>query len=69
MVSASLTNWDLDLTDLEVNARHFDVVTRTYLFRLDLEETDLPAAVELRAYFESADGRLMEAEYVMPMPR
>lgn len=29
--------WDVDLTDLNRNARHYDSVTRTYLFRLSLD--------------------------------
>jgi hypothetical protein len=46
-----------DLRDLELNRRHFDVVTRTYLFRIEVPENELPAEPELRAYFLAADGR------------
>lgn len=66
-----LTTWDhdhdddkpLDLGDLTLNARYFDDVTRTYLFRLGIDPADLPAQPQLRAYFVSADGQKLTADY------
>jgi hypothetical protein len=53
--------WNQDLRDLAVNQRQFDVVTRTYLFRLQLDDPSLPPQPELHAYFLSVDGQTMEA--------
>jgi hypothetical protein len=50
-----------DLRDLKVNRTRFDDVTSTYLFPIDVEESDLSGQPELRAYFLSADGGLMKA--------
>ncbi len=66
-----LTTWDrdtdtdklLDLRDLTLNARYYDDITRTYLFRLGVDSTDLPAEPQLRAYFLSADGQTLTATY------
>ncbi len=66
-----LTTWDrdtdtdklLDLRDLTLNARYYDDITRTYLFRLGVDPADLPAEPQLRAYFLSADGQTLTATY------
>jgi len=50
--------WNVDLRNVEANARHWDRVTRTYLFRLALESPLEPDADwHLRAYVLSIDGR------------
>jgi hypothetical protein len=56
-----LINWNQDIRDLQLNHRYFDDVTRTYLFKLDVDPEKVPREPELRAYFLSADGRKMEA--------
>ena len=53
--------WSIDLENRDRNQLHFDAVTRTYLFRLDLTEEGLPTRPELRAYFLSPNGMRMEA--------
>lgn len=51
--------WTVDLRDLNTNATHFDAVTRTYLFRLELSQDELPAQPELRVTYQSVDGATM----------
>ena len=62
-----VATWNRDLRDLELNELHFDDVTRTYLFRLEVDEAQLPPAAELRGYFASTDGRLLQADLVLRM--
>ena len=54
-----------DLRDLKINRTRFDDVTSTYLFPIDVEESDLNGRPELRAYFLSADGALMKARFAI----
>ncbi len=56
-------SWTTDLADLEVNQAHYDEVTRTYLFRLEVEQVPIPALPELRAFFTSGDGTRLQATY------
>lgn len=49
--------WNQDLRDLELNRRQYETVTRTYLFRLEIDASVFPKDPELRAYFLSADGQ------------
>ncbi|UCD74703.1 MAG: hypothetical protein JSV91_13055 [Phycisphaerales bacterium] len=63
----SLENWNKDLRDLAENLNHFDDVTRTYLFRLEIEESLLPRRPMLKAYFLSADGATMENRFKFPV--
>ncbi|MHC5024977.1 MAG: hypothetical protein ACYTGG_13920 [Planctomycetota bacterium] len=55
-----ILTWDLDLSDAEINRKRYDVVTRTYLCLLELAPEDLPAAPELRVYFASTTGQMLE---------
>lgn len=58
--SSALSNvWTVDLRDLKANATHFDAVTRTYLFRLELEPEQIPRQPELRITFQGIDGATM----------
>ena len=58
--------WPEDLTDLELNEIYFDDVTGTYLLRLEIsEEMEVPQQALLRAAYLSADGRRLQAEYVI----
>ena len=62
-MAEAIGSWTTDLSDLEVNQAHFDVVTRTYLFRLEVAEVAMPELPELRAFFTSGDGRHLQATY------
>jgi hypothetical protein len=57
----ALQTWNQDLRDLALNRRQYDVVTRTYLFRLQITQP-LPVGADLRAFFLSLDGQRMLAE-------
>jgi hypothetical protein len=48
--TAALETWNQDLRDLALNRRQYDDVTRTYLFRLQMNAA-LPPNAELRAFF------------------
>ena len=64
--SRSLENWNEDLRDLTVNLTHFDDVTRTYLFRLQVDEALLPKRAMLKVRFLSADGETTQADFRLP---
>jgi uncharacterized protein involved in exopolysaccharide biosynthesis len=49
------------LRTVEENQRFFDVVTRTYLFRLEIVPERWPTEPLLKAVFTSADGQVLEA--------
>ena len=53
--------WNQDLRDPMLNQRQFDVVTRTYLFRLELDRQLFPQAPQLNAFFVSMDGQKLDA--------
>jgi len=58
--------WPEDLTDLELNDIYFDDVTGTYLLRLQIaQDMEVPQKAELRAAYLSADGRRLQATYVI----
>jgi len=57
----ALQTWNQDLRELALNRRQYDVVTRTYLFRLQITQP-LPVGADLRAFFLSLDGQRMLAE-------
>jgi len=58
--------WELDLTDLAINRERYDDVTRTYLIPLELDdESTLPERPELRARFESADGKVFRGKLIL----
>lgn len=56
-------NWDL--RDRSVNRRFYDDVTRTYLFRLKVDSSELGPKPELRAYFLSATGQRLQATHTL----
>ncbi|MCA9296284.1 MAG: hypothetical protein KC983_07195 [Phycisphaerales bacterium] len=62
---ASLATWEADLTDLKVNAERYDVVTRTYLFLLEISEDERPLQPEIRVYYLSADGDTLETAAIL----
>jgi hypothetical protein len=63
----AVEHWTVDLSDLEVNALHFDDVTRTYLFRLAIDAETVPQHAELQVLFTSADGRQMQESHRLRM--
>jgi len=61
----SLATWEADLTDDDVNRARYDVVTRTYLFFLELEEGERPQQPEIRVFYLGADGATLEASALL----
>ncbi len=58
--------WPEDLTDLELNQIYFDDVTGTSLLRLEISENiEVPQQAQLRAAFQSADGRRLQATFMI----
>ena len=51
--------WDMDIRDTAKNLQHYDDVTQTYLFRLEVDRSQFPEKAELRAYFLSSDGKAL----------
>jgi hypothetical protein len=64
----AITSWNANLWDLEVNHERYDDVTRTYLFRLRIDDHPIPREPELRVYFLSGDGNRLQATYRIPPP-
>ena len=62
-VQEPLGAWDRNLRDMEINRDHYDDVTQTYLFRLNVQNVEIPEDPELRAYFSSGDGWYLQATY------
>jgi hypothetical protein len=57
-------NWDIELRDLDANATHFDEVTRTYLFKLEIEGATMPSGILTARYLGAAEGsRELSARY------
>ena len=56
-VTAPLYQWQVPLLTMEENREHYDGVTRTYSFRLELDNPDAAAQrVQLRVTFEPVTG-------------
>lgn len=55
--------WNNDLRSESSNALHFDDITRTYLFRLELDSQYSTRDAELRAYFLSIDNSRLTATH------
>ena len=60
-----LQEWFVDLRDLDRNHQHFDDVTSTYLFRLQVDRELLQERMELHTRYVSADGRSFDASYLI----
>lgn len=56
--------WNQNLRDLALNHRQYEVVTLTYLFRLEIETSVFPEQPELRVYFLGADGQELGPEHM-----
>ena len=63
-----ISTWILDLRDVTINLEHYDDLTRTYLFRLEVDPDTLPDKTELWAYFQSTEGKRMESSFLLPRP-
>ena len=64
--ASQVGTWPEDLTDLELNEIYFDDVTGTSLLRLEInEDMEVPQQALLRAAYQSADGRRLQAAYVI----
>lgn len=61
----AIGTWNQDLRDVAVNRRQYDDVTRTYLFRMEVDAASLPEKPELRAFFLSATGREMSGRFTI----
>jgi hypothetical protein len=66
--SEAIASWNANLWDLQVNHERYDEVTRTYLFRLRVDERPVPDEPELRVYFLSGDGKRLQATYRLQSP-
>lgn len=60
-----IENWDIDLEDRSENRTHYSVMTRTYLFRLEIEIIKLRENMELVATFNSADEQVFDASFTL----
>ena len=63
--SPPIATWNWDLRDRSVNRRFYDDVTRTYLFRLTVDPSELGPQPELRAYYLSAAGARLQATHAL----
>lgn len=69
----TVATWTADLADLEVNQKHYDDITRTYVFQLELKPELGAAGVEmtLRATYEPAGepaGAEMAGQVLLVFP-
>lgn len=67
--AGAVSSWSTNLADIAANRDHYDPVTRTYLFRLEVDNVELPDEPELRAYFTSSDGARFHGTYQLPPPQ
>lgn len=58
-----LEEWNKDLRNLNANVLHFDDITRTYLFRLEVNPDTFSRTAELRSQFLSADNARLSASH------
>lgn len=56
-----IEEWNNDLREVTANALHFDDITRTYLFRLELNSENYSPTAELHAQFLSTDATRLSA--------
>lgn len=55
--------WTVDLRHGGTNGLHFDDITRTYQFRLELDPSLLTRTAQLRAHFLGADNARLSASH------
>ena len=68
--AAPIRQWqDIDLSSGAINAQRFDTVTRTYLLKLQVDPSKLPAQCELKAVFTSSDGQTYSAMRTLQTPK
>ena len=63
--SEIIETWDIDLENRQDNRLYYSVITRTYLFRLELDTDKLREKMELVAKFNSADGQVFDADIIL----
>ncbi len=63
--SEIIETWDIDLENRQGNRLYYSVITRTYLFRLELDTVKLREKMELVAKFNSADGQVFNADIIL----
>ena len=62
-----LYTWDVPLLTLRQQQSHYDKVTRTYLFRLKMDDAFSPSKdTTLKVWFVPSGGHRLEAETTMP---
>lgn len=57
--------WNRNLRNMATNYEHYDDVTGTYLFRLKVEDIDVPEHPEVRAWVWSGDGTHLQRRFVL----
>lgn len=61
-----LASWEIDVAEVAANMRHYDDVTRTYLFRLGLDGVDdLPASGRLELTATTPNQQRMSGSIVI----
>ena len=65
-VNVRLFQWDAPMTTLQENRRHYDPITRTYTFKLKLEEPVAPhQRLRLEVQYTDLHGHRLTAEAPM----
>lgn len=61
-----LAYWDVPMTSLDANARHWDPITRTYVFKLRMQEPPAPEQrMKLQVQFTDPGGKRLVADAPM----
>lgn len=69
-ITDRLYAWDVSIRTLEDQKRYYDPVTRTYLFRLSLDDlTQLPGKVNLHVQYTPDSGNRIEADATLNVPK
>ena len=69
-ITDRLYAWDVSIRTLEEQKRYYDPVTRTYLFRLSMDDlTQVPSKVLLHVQFTPDTGNRIEAEATLSVPK
>lgn len=67
-IGQRLYSWDVSILTREDQQRHYDPITRTYVFRLKLDESHTPRIQSvLKVMFISPQGKRIEAQATLPI--
>jgi hypothetical protein len=67
LLDRGLYTWEVPVLNLEQQHLRYDKITRTYLFRLKMDEPFAPTTdTTLKVWFVESGGYRFEAETVMP---